>query len=354
MISLLRDMEEPIALSNSRMRSEWNRLMASYYEQIKQPGLGMPYLKSYFLQRDSILLEQEQLTSADVVRQLKDKEQQLQITVLKRDNQLAFYSLWVTILFSAMTVVIIYLVYQNYRRSKKSLAVSEALNKEIQHQKAARENEERQRHHLITEAVIRAQESERSLIGLELHDNINQVLTTVKLHNEMVLAGVGDAQTVLPRSLGLLQNCINEIRRLSKRLSAPTLGKISLEESVNDLIDSVNHTSKVKITPYIAGLEGSSLRKELHLGVYRILQEQLNNVLKHAEASEVSIHLERTGNYLRLTVADNGKGFLVQGTKKGIGLVNMQTRAESLNGSFEIDSQPGRGCKVKVVLPCLQ
>ena len=76
MISLLRDMEEPIALSNSRMRSEWNRLMASYYEQIKQPGLGMPYLKSYFLQRDSILLEQEQLTSADVVRQLKDKEQQ--------------------------------------------------------------------------------------------------------------------------------------------------------------------------------------------------------------------------------------------------------------------------------------
>ncbi|HEU4632774.1 MAG TPA: ATP-binding protein, partial [Flavisolibacter sp.] len=126
----------------------------------------------------------------------------------------------------------------------------------------------------------------------------------------------------------------------------------TLEESVKDLVNSINATSKVKITHQITGLENQTLKQELHLGVYRILQEQLNNVLKHAEASEVFIQLEHRENRLQLQVADNGKGFVMNNQKNGIGLVNMQTRAENLNGTFEIDSQPGKGCKIKVMLPC--
>ena len=187
-----------------------------------------------------------------------------------------------------------------------------------------------------------------------MHDNINQVLTTVKLHNEMVLEGVGQAKAILPRTLKHLQDCINEIRSLSKRLSAPTLGKISLEESVTDLIESINETNKVKITYSIKGLADPVLKKELHLGIYRILQEQLHNVIKHSEASEVLIQLEQEREVIRLLVTDNGKGFVVNNRKSGIGLVNMQTRAESLNGTFKLHSHPGMGCKVEVVLPCLQ
>jgi signal transduction histidine kinase len=102
------------------------------------------------------------------------------------------------------------------------------------------------------------------------------------------------------------------------------------------------------------GLENEQLKQDLHIGVYRILQEQLNNVLKHADATEVLVKLERTEGQLHLLVTDNGRGFVVPGHKQGIGLVNMQTRAESLNGTFELTSRPGRGCRVKVVLPCLQ
>jgi signal transduction histidine kinase len=177
------------------------------------------------------------------------------------------------------------------------------------------------------------------------------VLTTVKLHNEMVLEGLGDPGVILPRTLKYLQDCINEIRSLSKRLSAPTLGKISLEESVKDLIDSINATSKVKITRQFSGLDNQVLRKDLHLGVYRILQEQLNNVLKHSEASEVLVQLEHGEGRIRLLITDNGKGFAVDHRKNGIGLMNMQTRAENLNGSFKLKSQPGQGCQVEVVLP---
>lgn len=167
----------------------------------------------------------------------------------------------------------------------------------------------------------------------------------------MVMEGVGDAKIILPRTLQYLQDCINEIRSLSKRLSAPTLGKISLEESVNDLIDSINLTSKVKITRQITGLDNKMLNKELHVGVYRILQEQLNNVLKHAEASEVVVQLERKEQTIRLAVKDNGKGFEIRSRKTGIGLMNIQTRAENLNGTFSIDSCPGRGCSLEVILP---
>lgn len=337
-----------------KQQVDWRRLMALYYEQTSQPDSAIRYLKNYFSLSDSIATEQKRLTEADVARQLTDKEQQLQITRLRKDNELAVISLWVTVIFSCMAMVIIYLVYQNFRRSKKNLAVLQELNEEIQKQKAAREEEEKQRHKLITEAVIRAQENERSLIGLELHDNINQVLTTVKLHNEMVLEGIGDPKIILPRTMKYLQDCINEIRSLSKRLSAPTLGKISLEESVKDLIDSINATSKVKITHQISGLKNQVLKQELHLGIYRILQEQLNNVLKHAEASEVFIHLEQNEDRIHLLVTDNGKGFTVQNNKAGIGLMNMQTRAESLNGTFELETKPGYGCKVKVEVPCLQ
>jgi signal transduction histidine kinase len=168
----------------------------------------------------------------------------------------------------------------------------------------------------------------------------------------MVLEGIGDPKVILPRVTKYLQNCIDEIRSISKRLSAPTLGKISLEESVNDLIESINRTAKVKITHEVAGLNNQLLlHRDLHLGLYRILQEQLNNVLKHSGASTVWVQLACKEDEIRLSVTDNGQGFTVQSIKSGIGLMNMQTRAENLNGTFYIESKPGQGCKMEVVVP---
>lgn len=339
------------SLPNTQVELGWRHLMSDYYEQTGKPALGFPYFKSYVLLRDSMEEEQHALTAADVNRQLDEKEKALQIGILKKEKQLARVSLWVTIGFGLMGVVIILLVGLNFRQKRNSMAKSLALYEEIDRQKAAREAEAAQRHKEITEAVIHAQEKERSLIGLELHDNINQVLTTVKLHNEMVLEGLGEAKALLPRANNYLQQCINEIRSISKRLSAPTLGKISLEESVKDLLDSVDVTNKVKITRNISGLGSQVLKQEVHLGVYRILQEQINNVLKHADASELVVGLEACENAIRLSIADNGKGFAANSKNGGIGLMNMRTRAEYMNGSFSLDSQPGAGCRVEVVVP---
>lgn len=200
----------------------------------------------------------------------------------------------------------------------------------------------------ITSAVIKAQESERSKLGLELHDNVNQVLTTVKLYNEMYLSGYMEDRSLLERSARYLQDCINEIRSISKRLSAPTLGKITLQDSIHDLVDSINLTNKLQINLHTEGVEHLHIPEDLHLGIYRIIQESLNNIIKYAQATKAEVRIEYNGELLNLLVRDNGKGF--DGTKKGggIGITNMKTRAENLNGIFELHTAAGEGCTIAV------
>lgn len=348
---LLDEVDSTTRKDNVLMQQRWYQLQGIYHEKTGQLREGLEFFKRFETLRDSTEKQQAILSEADVNRQLIEKEKELEIVVLKREKHLALVYLWVTIVFVGMAISIVFLVWNNYRRSKQNLAISLELNKEINRQKAAREEEERRRHKMITEAVIQAQEKERSIIGLELHDNINQVLTTVKLHNEMIMEGLGDPKVLLTRASGYLQNCINEIRSLSKRLSAPTLGKIRLEDSVKDLVDSINSTSKIRITHEVSGFSEQPLKQELHIGLYRILQEQLNNVLKHAEAQHVSVALRQEAGKIRLTIIDDGKGFSLGKDSQGIGLMNMQTRAESLNGSFALTTNPGKGCRVEVVLP---
>ena len=203
----------------------------------------------------------------------------------------------------------------------------------------------------ITAAVIETQEKERSQLGLELHDNVNQVLTTIKLYNEMLLEGIGDQKDILNRSVRHLQSCINEIRSISKRLSAPTLGKISLDESIKELISSINLTNRVQIAYSIVGLEKCTVSQDLHLAVYRIIQEHLNNILKYANASIVSIELLQGNNNLLLSVVDDGVGFDINKKSSGIGITNMRSRAEHMGGAFTLQSIPGKGTTLTVKFP---
>lgn len=205
----------------------------------------------------------------------------------------------------------------------------------------------------MTAAVIKAQENERSQLGQELHDNVNQVLTTVKLYNEMLRDGLGKQEDLLGKSIYHLQTCINEIRSISKRLSAPTLGHISLQDSIKELVESINLIRRVNIIYTIDGHISSIASQELHLAIYRIVQEQLNNILKYAEASYATIEISLKDHTLSLMIKDDGKGFDMAQKKEGIGITNMKSRAENLNGNFHINSAPGQGCMVKVSIPII-
>lgn len=204
----------------------------------------------------------------------------------------------------------------------------------------------------ITSAVIKAQEAERSQLGLELHDNVNQILTTVKLYNEMYMTGYVQDKELLVKSTRYTQECINEIRSISKRLSAPSLGRISLQDSIRELVDSINLSKRLEVIYIPQGLDNRCIPYDLHLTVYRIVQEGLNNIIKYSQAQVACIAIKRSGNTLCLTISDNGKGFDTKAKRTGIGITNMKTRAENLHGEFSITSAPGKGCEIKICFPC--
>ncbi|RYZ62261.1 MAG: PAS domain S-box protein [Chitinophagaceae bacterium] len=202
-----------------------------------------------------------------------------------------------------------------------------------------------------TAAVIAAQENERSFVSRELHDSVNPVLTTIKLYQEMILQDECRRTEYVAKSKELLQQSISEIRRLSKKLSIPMRGLYSFTDSVKELVQQLEETTLFAVEAEICDLQTLQVSEEMHLGVYRILQEHITNIIKHADAKRVRFLVTVVESKLLLTVTDDGKGFDPQQKRSGIGLNNMQMRAEQLNGLLCFDSSPGKGCKLMASFP---
>lgn len=202
----------------------------------------------------------------------------------------------------------------------------------------------------LTKEIILAQEREREAIGYELHDNVNQILTTVKLFMEMATHHPDMRDQLLPQAIYHVQECIGEIRHLSHALSAPTLGTKSLVDSVKALVETVEASSRLRIRFQHENYT-TPIPKDQKLALYRILQEQLNNVVKHAAATEVIIQLSQHGGTTVLTIKDDGKGFTPDDNQEGIGFTNMLSRAKVFNGEMKVQSSPGKGCMVYVSIP---
>lgn len=202
----------------------------------------------------------------------------------------------------------------------------------------------------ITEVVLGAQERERFELGQELHDNINQILATSKLYLDVAMEENEPRIELLYKSRKNISMAIEEIRKLSKELITPTLNDLGLVQSIKELIRSIQTVKKMKIRLNISGLDEDALLPEQKINLYRIIQEQLNNILKHAQASTVVIELHKTKEQILLQVKDDGKGFDPRIRRNGVGISNIISRAELYNGRVEIESAPGKGCRLEVIL----
>ncbi len=202
----------------------------------------------------------------------------------------------------------------------------------------------------ITEVVLDAQERERFELGQELHDNINQILATSKLYLDVAIEEREPRFELLAKSRKNISMAIEEIRKLSRELITPSLNDLGLVQSIKELIRSIQMVKKMKIRLIISGVDEESLQPEQKITIYRIIQEQLNNILKHAHASVVVLELNKIKEQIMLRVTDDGKGFDPRIRRKGVGLSNIISRAELYNGKVEIDSSPGKGCRLEVIL----
>lgn len=206
----------------------------------------------------------------------------------------------------------------------------------------------------LAQATIDGQEKERLEIGKDLHDNIGQQLTTVKLLLDLAKSSAtSETADLISTAIRSVSGVIDEIRTMSRALVPHTLKDLGFIDSVNELIRSLHHTRMVAVKFDYAGFNEEALPENKQLGLYRIIQEQLNNIIKHSSASDAHIMLRCTLDEVTLQITDNGMGFEPDKVKKGLGLKNITNRAEFFGGRAEITTAPGEGCGVKIFLPHL-
>jgi len=212
--------------------------------------------------------------------------------------------------------------------------------------------EKLQRQKEISETVIRVQEKERTRIGHELHDNVNQILSTVRLFVDMLKPADKEGKEIKARSLEYVMMAIEEIRKLSKELVAPQLIGNGLVNSIQSVVEDINVARAIRINFYHdrATYPISPGKK---LTFFRIVQEQIKNILKYSKATKANIRLTCDTTSVTLTISDDGIGFNPEETRRGIGLSNIYERTRFYNGIAGIDTSPGKGCQLTITLPIL-
>lgn len=214
-------------------------------------------------------------------------------------------------------------------------------------------DEQAQKHQSITLATITAQEQEKTKISHELHDNVNQILMSAKLYMDTAKRLPEEANELLDKAIEYQLLALEEIRKLSKSLNTSHIKKVGLKESVQDIVDNMKMQNNLEVDfDFDHGVD-KLLTDDQKLMIFRIIQEQTSNILKHADAKKVILKISGTHKFIYLHISDDGIGFdpATINKDKGIGLINIRSRAEAYNGTVEISSAPGKGCMVDLQFP---
>lgn len=202
--------------------------------------------------------------------------------------------------------------------------------------------------------LIESQELERKRMAAELHDSLGQKLQLIRNHAQLALDRVPAAGSLKEIS-GLTDAAITEVRAITAALRPTELDEIGLRGAIEWMIENVGKGSNFKILSEIDPIDGV-LNPDQEMNLYRIVQETLNNIIKHAKASEVTVEIKRSEKELAVSIFDNGSGFdpenlpLKRG-QRGFGLAGIGERVRILGGIHEIDSKIGMGTRLNVTIP---
>ncbi len=258
--------------------------------------------------------------------------QQLQIN--KRNTTIA--------VIAALLVMVLLMGYQFYTRYRLK-------------QEAILQDEVIKQQDMATKGIIEAEERERKRIAGELHDGVGQLFTTVKMNMEILmerfLMKQPDADILAEKTMAMVDESCVEVRSIAHQMMPNALIKSGLVSALRDFINKIP-SEKIKISLETKGID-KGLETTVETVLYRVIQESVNNVIKHAQATELDILLLCDDKEITVSIEDNGKGFNTDDKSKftGIGLKNMISRIEYLKGSVDISSSPGKGTLVAIFIP---
>ncbi|MEO5681671.1 MAG: sensor histidine kinase [Chitinophagaceae bacterium] len=288
----------------------------------------------------------EVILNAEVVKSGADLEKKYETE--KKDNQLKLQhaQLQQKNIFNylltggILTIVLIsVLTYRNYYQKQR-----------LQQQRIS--ELEKDKLLVAVDSMLKGQEDERSRLAKDLHDGLGGLLSGVKfslIHMKDNLIITPDNMTVFERSLDMIDTAIRELRRVAHNMMPEMLVKFGLDEALKEYCNSINTTKLVTVKYQSLGME-TRLESSVEIIIYRIVQELLNNIIKHAAATAAFVQLIREGHRLNVVVEDNGKGFdtALPVTTLGAGLANVRSRVDYLKGQLAIHAEPGKGTLVNI------
>ncbi len=204
-----------------------------------------------------------------------------------------------------------------------------------------------------SKAIIDAQEKERRFLGGELHDNVNQILASSLLALSMVKKNKTDIEEAcefIEMGKEHIFTAIDEVRKLSHRLAPASFDDKTLKDAFEHLLQSFNLNSQFNIV-FNFDERCNATSGDIQINLYRILQEQMKNIVKYSGANEIEIAITVEGDAIKMRIFDNGRGFNEKTAKKGIGLSNIKKRVESFSGKFILNTSGGKGCEILLELP---
>jgi two-component system sensor histidine kinase UhpB len=200
----------------------------------------------------------------------------------------------------------------------------------------------------MTRNIIKAEERERNRWAEELHDNIAQMLGVVRLYVGMISSQPENEKEMVQKTTELVEQTITEIRQLSANLKPPVFKEQGLKKAIQNLLANFQRVKELNFSLQVDDSTCNQyLNDEQKLMIYRIVQEQLNNIIKYADAQNVLIRIEIDQPRVTVSIKDDGVGFEMEKLEGGIGLKNIRGRLNLFNGNLEVISAPGKGCELR-------
>lgn len=203
----------------------------------------------------------------------------------------------------------------------------------------------------VTEAILTAQENEKAEIGRKLYDEIGQILAASKMYLHMAGVSEINRQENIDTTMKYIIKVMTDIQQLAKSLVIPPPHIIGLYDNIRNLIADVSVTHALQIGFFVHDLTEDRLSQSLQTTIFRIIQEQITNIVKHSGAANASIDLSMKNGNAVLLISDSGMGCDTRQENNGIGLTSIKSRAEINNGRISVWSRPGEGYFLKVRLP---
>ncbi|CAN5655349.1 two-component regulator propeller domain-containing protein [soil metagenome] len=238
---------------------------------------------------------------------------------------------WAYFLYILLASVIVYSIYRNRIQSLKK-------TQELQ-----------------IKAMVSTQEEERKRISRDLHDDVGTKLSALKLFISTLKEKASNSndqeiKILANSSEKFITEAMQDVRQLLLNLSPTILEEFGYTTAVESLVNKINETKQIAFTLVVFGMK-HRMKKDYELALYRITQELINNVLKHAAAKNVSLQIGHRDNKIILMMEDDGKGFDITKHRDGYGLNNLDVRTKLMHGTLNIDSLPGKGTSVLIEIP---